>query len=55
VGILAEEIAGSIPAQSKHLCALTCLFVLGLGVSMYNMYVYNYILIRHLESITKAL
>jgi hypothetical protein len=28
------EVAGSIPTQCKHLCALTRLFVLGLGVSM---------------------
>jgi hypothetical protein len=34
---------GSIvcPAQCKHLCAWTCLFVLGLGVSMYNMYLFK--------------
>jgi hypothetical protein len=29
-----QEIAGCIPAQCKHLCARTCLFVLGLGISM---------------------
>jgi hypothetical protein len=27
--------------QGKHLCAWTCLFVLGLGVSMYNMYAFT--------------
>jgi hypothetical protein len=36
-----QEVAGSIPAQCKHLCAWRCLFVLGLGVSMYNMYVFT--------------
>jgi hypothetical protein len=43
VGILAyyATVTGSIPAQCKHLCAWTCLFVLGLGVSMYNMYVFT--------------
>jgi hypothetical protein len=30
--------AGSIPAQDKHLCARTCLFVLNLGV-FYVLYV----------------
>jgi hypothetical protein len=29
---ISQEVAGSIPAQYKHLRALTCLFVLGLGV-----------------------
>jgi hypothetical protein len=30
-----QEVAGSIPAQCKHLCVHTCLFVFGgLGVSM---------------------
>jgi hypothetical protein len=62
VGILAysHEVAVSIPEQCKHLCAWTCLFVLGLGVSMYNMCVftkkvYKYELIWYLESITQAL
>jgi hypothetical protein len=32
---------GSIPAQCKNLCALTSLIVLGLGVYMYNMYVFT--------------
>jgi hypothetical protein len=45
-GVVAEipttqEVAGSIPVQCKHLCAWACLFVLGLGVSMYNMYVFT--------------
>jgi hypothetical protein len=48
-------------AQYKHLCACACLFVLGPGVSMYNMYVftkkvYKYCtFIRYLESIAQAL
>jgi hypothetical protein len=56
-----QEVAGSIPAQCKHLCAWTYLFVLGLGASGYNMYVftkenvYKYVFIRYLESITQAL
>jgi hypothetical protein len=56
-----QEVAGSIPAQCKHLCAWTYLFVLGLDVSVYNMYgftkynVYKYVFIRHLEYITQAL
>jgi hypothetical protein len=29
---IAQEVASSIPAQYKHLCAWTCLLVLGLGV-----------------------
>jgi hypothetical protein len=29
---IAQEVAGSIPAQYKHLCAWIYLFVLGLGV-----------------------
>jgi hypothetical protein len=54
---ITQEVAGSIPAQCKHLCA--CLFVLGLVVSMYNMYVftkkvYKYVFIRYLESLTQA-
>jgi hypothetical protein len=36
-----QEVASSISAQCKHLCAWTCLFVLGLGDSMYNMYVFT--------------
>jgi hypothetical protein len=36
-----QEVVGSIPAQCKHLCTGTCQFVLGLGVSMYNMYVFT--------------
>jgi hypothetical protein len=49
-----------IPAPA-HLCARTCLFVLDLGVSMYNMYVFTkkyifkYILIPYLESITQPI
>jgi hypothetical protein len=56
-----QEVAGSISMQCKHLYAWTCLFVLGVGVSMYNMNVftnknvYKYILISYLESITQAL
>jgi hypothetical protein len=56
-----QEVVGSIPAQCKHLCSRTCLFVLGLGVYMYNMYaftkknVYKYVFIRYLESIIQAL
>jgi hypothetical protein len=41
-----------------HLCAWPYLFVLGLGVSMYNMYVFTkkiYVFIRYVESITQAL
>jgi hypothetical protein len=40
---------------------ILCIFVLGLGVYMYNMYaftkknVYKYVFIRYLESITQAL
>jgi hypothetical protein len=30
---ITQKVAGSIPAQYKDLCAWTCLFVLGLGVS----------------------
>jgi hypothetical protein len=38
---IAQEVASLIPAQYKHLCAWTCLFVLALGVSMYNMYIFT--------------
>jgi hypothetical protein len=56
----AVEAAGSLPAQFKRLHSCTCLFVLGLDFSMYNMYVfkkvYKYVYnIRYLESITHAL
>jgi hypothetical protein len=40
------------------LCAWTCLFVLGLGDNIYvftKKYVYKYVFIRYLESITQAL
>jgi hypothetical protein len=57
-----QVVAGSIPGQCKRLCAWTCLFVLGLGVCMYNIMLlylqkkmYKYKLIRDLESITQAL
>jgi hypothetical protein len=48
-----EEVAGSM---RKHLCERTFLFVLGLGISMYNIYViikkiYKYVFIRFLEYI----
>jgi hypothetical protein len=36
---IAQKVTGSIrPAQYKHLCAWTYLFVLGLGVFIYNIY-----------------
>jgi hypothetical protein len=35
-----QEVTGSIPAQCKHLCAWTCLFVLGLGV-LYSIYAFT--------------
>jgi hypothetical protein len=46
---------GSIPAQYKHLCALTCLFVLGLGVSIYNMHVLtkNVYIIMHIYPLSR--
>jgi hypothetical protein len=38
-GTTTQEVTGSIPAQCKHLCAWTSLFVL--DISMYNMYVFT--------------
>jgi uncharacterized membrane protein (DUF441 family) len=62
VGILAHYARGR-GFDSRTVQTFVCmnmLFVLGLGVSMYNMYlftkkVYKYVLIRYLDSITQAL
>jgi hypothetical protein len=62
VGILAYYARGSgFDSRTVQIFVCMNMFVLDLGVSMYNMYVfikknvYKYVFIRYLESITQAL